>query len=104
MRHYCPVRHYLCSQVYVDGVLFTTWTSSGTTTALESIDLWGTSGEMIEIVGVLEDSEWLSIVEVSCSTGEYGVQKSCLVKNCSSYKRVWRMRLSGAPNEPLRAP
>ena len=51
--------------MYVDGVLVTTWTSSGTTAGFESIDLSGTSGSVVEIVGVLGDSEWLSIVEVS---------------------------------------
>ena len=51
--------------MYVDDVLVTTWTSSGTTAGFESIDLSGTSGSMIEIVGVLGDSEWLSIIEVS---------------------------------------
>eukprot|EP00903_Cladosiphon_okamuranus_P020463 g18782.t1 len=50
-------------EVYVDGTLVTTWTSSGTTVGFESIDLSGTSGSMIEIVGVLGDSEWLSIIE-----------------------------------------
>eukprot|EP00752_Nemacystus_decipiens_P014960 g13319.t1 len=50
-------------EVYVDGVLVTTWTSSGTTSGFESIDLSGMTGSMIEIVGVLDDSEWLSIIE-----------------------------------------
>ena len=53
--------------VYVDGTLVTTWTSSGTTAGFESIDLSGTSGSVIEIVGVLGNSEWLSIIEVSPS-------------------------------------
>lgn len=52
-------------QVYVDGELITTWTSSGTTDDFESIDLSGTSGELIEVTGILGESEWLSIVEVS---------------------------------------
>ena len=55
-------------EVYVDGVLVTTWTSSGTTTDFESIDISGTSGTAIEIVGVLGNSEWLSIIEVSPMT------------------------------------
>eukprot|EP00752_Nemacystus_decipiens_P014959 g13318.t1 len=50
-------------EVYADGVLVTTWTSSGTTEGFESVDISGTSGSMLEIVGVLEDSEWLSIIE-----------------------------------------
>ena len=54
--------------MYVDGVLVTTWTSSGTTTDFESIDISGTSGTAIEIVGVLGNSEWLSIIEVSPMT------------------------------------
>lgn len=54
-------------QVYVDSVLVTTWTSSGTTNALEGIDLYGTSGQVIEVTGVLGSTEWLSIVEVSFS-------------------------------------
>ena len=49
----------------VDGALVTTWTSSGTTAGFESIDLSGTSGSVIDVVGVLGDSEWLSIIEVS---------------------------------------
>ena len=52
-------------EVYVDGTLVATWTSSGTTSGFESIDLSGVSGSMIEITGVLGNSEWLSIVEVS---------------------------------------
>lgn len=61
-------------EVYVDDALVTTWTSSGTTDGFESIDLSGVSGEVIEVTGVLANSEWLSIVEVSpkrgCSAGE----------------------------------
>lgn len=51
--------------MYVDGVLVTTWTSSGMTDGFESIDLSETSGTTIEIVGVLDSFEWLSIIEVS---------------------------------------
>ena len=50
--------------VYVDGVMVTSWTSSGTTTAFENIDL-GVLGQAIELQGVLDGSEWLSIMEVS---------------------------------------
>ncbi|CAM9695160.1 unnamed protein product [Ectocarpus sp. 6 AP-2014] len=51
-------------EVRIDDTLVTTWTSSGTTDDLEAIDLSGTSGQTVEITGVLDDSEWLSIVEV----------------------------------------
>lgn len=44
--------------VHVDGVLATTWTSSGTTDSFETIDLpAGTSGQVVEISGVLADTE-----------------------------------------------
>lgn len=52
------------AEVYVDGALITTWTSSGTTDGFESIDLSGSSGQLLEVTGVLADSEWLSITEV----------------------------------------
>ena len=52
-------------EVYVNDNLATTWISSGTTDNFESIDLSGMSGDAIEVKGVLTDSEWLSIVEVS---------------------------------------
>ncbi|CAN0375801.1 unnamed protein product, partial [Ectocarpus fasciculatus] len=42
---------------------YTVWTSSGTATGFENIEV-DTMGRWIEIVGVLEDSEWLSIMEV----------------------------------------
>lgn len=48
---------------YVDDVMVTSWTSSGTTTAFEIIDL-GVTGQAVELRGVLADSEWLSISEV----------------------------------------
>ena len=50
--------------VYVDGVLQTTWTSSGTTTAFENIQLAANGGQEVEIRGVLAGSEWISIAEV----------------------------------------
>ena len=50
-------------EIYVDGVIFTTWTSSGTTLDFETVTL-GVTGSTIELRGVLEDSEWLSIMEV----------------------------------------
>lgn len=54
--------------MHVEGVLASTWTSSGTTFNFESIDLSGYSGQYITITGVLADVEWLSIVEVSGRT------------------------------------
>lgn len=51
-------------EVRVDDTLVTAWTSSGTTDEFEAIDLSGTPGQMVEITGVLDDSEWVSIVEV----------------------------------------
>ena len=50
-------------EIYVDSVIVTTWTSSGTTLAFESVTL-GVTGRTIELRGVLVDSEWLSIMEV----------------------------------------
>ncbi|CAM9688862.1 unnamed protein product, partial [Scytosiphon promiscuus] len=50
-------------EVRVDGALITTWTSSGTTDDLQSITFAGVSGQVLEVTGVLADSEWLSIVE-----------------------------------------
>lgn len=52
--------------VLVDGALVTIWTSSGTTDSFETIALPdSTAGTVIELQGVLGDSEWLSIIEVS---------------------------------------
>ena len=50
--------------VFIDDALYTTWTSSGTTTDFEAINLSGEAGGVIELQGVLADSEWLSIAEV----------------------------------------
>ncbi len=50
--------------IYVDDVKATTWTSSGLTTAFENVEL-GVAGQTIELRGVLGESEWLSITEVS---------------------------------------
>lgn len=62
----CSTPLLLCHdcQVYVDAEFVTTWTSSGTTDDFESIDLSGTPGKVIQVTGVLGQSEWLSIVEV----------------------------------------
>lgn len=49
--------------IYVDGALQTTWTSSGTTTDFENVAL-DVSGNVVELRGVLGDSEWLSVMEV----------------------------------------
>eukprot|EP00752_Nemacystus_decipiens_P006549 g5897.t1 len=49
--------------IYVDDVKITTWTSSGKTAGFESVEL-GTQGQVIELHGVLAESEWLSILEV----------------------------------------
>lgn len=51
-------------EVYVEGSLATNGTSSGTTIDLETIELPGTPAQMVELRGVLESSEWLSIAEV----------------------------------------
>lgn len=58
--------------VSVDGALVTTWTSSGTTTEFEGIDLSGAYGQVLTITGNhLADSYWLSIVEVGPSLLSY---------------------------------
>ncbi|CAB1119192.1 unnamed protein product [Ectocarpus sp. CCAP 1310/34] len=49
--------------MYVDGRHITTWTSSGTTTGFESVLLMD-QGQVVELVGDLNDDEWLSILEV----------------------------------------
>lgn len=51
-------------EVRVDSDLVTTWTSSGTTDDSQSIALTEASGSIIEITGVLAETEWLSIIEV----------------------------------------
>lgn len=54
--------------IYVDGILSTSWTSSGIISDFETVDL-GVAGQTIELRGVLADSEWLSIMEVRTRTG-----------------------------------
>ena len=49
--------------IYVDSSIVATWTSAGTTLDFETVTL-GVTGTIIELRGVLEDSEWLSIMEV----------------------------------------
>jgi len=56
--------------IYVDGVKTTTWTSSGSTTAFENVEV-GVGGQTIELRGVLGDSEWLSITEVGAERGAF---------------------------------
>ena len=63
-------------EVYVDGALITTWTSSGTTEDFESINLSWASGQVIELTGVLADTEWLSIIEVSVASHELALMSS----------------------------
>lgn len=55
-------------EVYVDDALITTWASSGTTTDLEAVD-FDVVGETVELRGVLDNSEWLSILEVGPNMG-----------------------------------
>lgn len=49
--------------IFVDEVKQKSWTSSGTTTDFERIELSAT-GKTIELRGVLDEFEWLSITEV----------------------------------------
>lgn len=54
--------------IAVDGTLVRTWQSSGTTDDFEVVDLTGNegvSGQVVQITGELQQSEWLSIIEVS---------------------------------------
>ncbi|CAN0429725.1 unnamed protein product [Ectocarpus sp. 8 AP-2014] len=59
--------------ISVDNLPYTTWTSSGATTGFETIEV-DTMARWISIAGVLEDSEWLSImeVEIMIDDGESG--------------------------------
>lgn len=50
--------------VYVDEELVTTWTSSGVANDFETIELSGTLGMTVQLRGVLERWEWLTISEV----------------------------------------
>lgn len=51
-------------EVFIDDELITTWTSSGTTTDFETIEIGSVPGKIVELRGVLADDEWLSISEV----------------------------------------
>lgn len=53
--------------MHVDGVVVTTWTSSGNFLGFESIDLSGTSGQVVVVTGLLADLEWFRINEVRLS-------------------------------------
>lgn len=56
----------------MDGALATTWTSSGATSSFENVNLSGSSGQVVEITGVLGPFEWLSIIEVNGISGGKG--------------------------------
>ncbi|CAM9225364.1 unnamed protein product, partial [Scytosiphon promiscuus] len=60
-------------EVYVDGALITTYTTTGTTNFFEVVYLSGTPGQVVTITGVLADSEWLSIVETEIMVDSNGV-------------------------------
>lgn len=49
--------------IFVDEVKLKSWTSSGTTAEFERVELSAT-GKKIELRGDLDQSQWLSIVEV----------------------------------------
>lgn len=49
--------------ILVDGQKIVTWTSSGTATGFETVEL-GVTGQTIELQGDLADSDWLSVMEV----------------------------------------
>ena len=50
-------------EVRVDGVLITTYTTSGTD-YWDNVLFTDTTGTVIEITGLLAESEWLSIIKV----------------------------------------
>lgn len=52
--------------ISVNGVVIMTWTSSGETAGFETIEL-GVQGAVIDLYGVLADSDWLSILEVGAA-------------------------------------
>lgn len=49
--------------IYVDGGVVMTWTSSGTSTGFDIAHV-GVRGQIIELRAILADSEWISILEV----------------------------------------
>lgn len=62
-------------EIIVNGVRYTSWTSSGTTADFETVDL-GVDADTIELRGVLADSEWISITEVRNPSGLYIISSS----------------------------
>lgn len=69
-------------EIHVDGDIQTTWTSSGTTSGFEDV-VFEVSGQVVELRGVLTDSEWLSIMEV-------GVRAKLWRQACDIFVRVGR--------------
>lgn len=63
--------------IFVDGVAIKAWTSSGETTGFETIEL-GVQGTVIDLRGVLTDSDWLSISEVGSAekSGYFSTRES----------------------------
>ncbi|CAM9398222.1 unnamed protein product [Sphacelaria rigidula] len=51
-------------EIYIDGVITAAWTSTGTTSDFETLEFRGT-GSTIELLGLQEATEWLSITEVA---------------------------------------
>ena len=73
--------------IYVDDVKTTTWTSSGSTTGFENVEL-GVAGQSIELRGVLGDSEWISITEVGAERrGVLGVMIDLAASVCRTTTR-----------------
>lgn len=62
--------------------MLTSWTSSGTTSGFENVDL-GVAGNTVELIGVLADSEWLSIMEVKYSTAHIPRLNSAFSPYCT---------------------
>ena len=86
--------------ILVDDVLVTTWTSSGSTEELEDIDLSGTEGQVIAATGVLDNSEWLSIIEVRSSLACFRDREEVACQCClrASVRRsvgIWDLEHEG---------
>lgn len=78
--------------ISVDGIFAVTWTSSGTTSDFETIDMSGYAGQDITITGVLDDSEWISIVEVRQDrilAGVHFVSRPRQIRENLLRKRAW---------------
>lgn len=98
--------------IYVDDVLETTWTSSGTTTDFETVKLGffttdstsggggydyshvGVAGSKVELVGDLVASEWLSILEVCDGFRFFLLTPPNTFPASEFLKRICRARLS----------